>query len=454
MIHRPLLTLALFPLFSPLAGIAGVFTSNPITGDADSGISADKAYTLAVDIFDGPNRRINDAVFTGSGGGGNPTTNNYTTSGLNNGFTGNVPPITGNVGGLTQNFLYNGNPATYTLKNLRVGETYTTTFFNAAFGGPGGRIHNVTASDGGVLNGFDQNATPGSVLKYTFTAAANSITFAMTPLVPADTWHHYAVSNEIVKQRALLTDNFYAPSNPNTLDLNFNLAARQGGLLTTGGGTIPWVAVNNTQVGNGTGGIDGGNYLLNAFGNGRSALDYNFNGSASAGGLAVSFDLAPNSVANPDATLWEAVNIGQSSANKNDGINDPHSHFGILFRGNGLLQAFDGNTVLTPVEPIWSETAQTNGLTRIELIAQDPTDGNPFDGVGQTDISVYAGGILRYSFSKTGGGYADNYLNFSAANIGGVDNLMVAQLVPEPGSLGLLALTGGLLARRRRPAAR
>jgi hypothetical protein len=92
MIRRPLLALALLPLFSPLAGIAGVFTSNPITGDADSGISADKAYTLAVDIFDGPNRRINDAVFTGSGGGGNPTTNNYTTAGLNNGFTGNAPP--------------------------------------------------------------------------------------------------------------------------------------------------------------------------------------------------------------------------------------------------------------------------------------------------------------------------------------------------------------------------
>ena len=454
MIRRPFLALTLLPLFSPLAGIAGVFTSNPITGDADSGITAGTAYTLAVDIFDGPNRRINDAVFTGSGGGGNPATNNYTTGGLNNGFTGNVPPISGNVGGLTQNFLYNGNPATYTLNNLRVGETYTTTFFNGAFGGAGGRVHNITASDGGVLNGFDQNASPGSVLKYTFTAAANSLTFAMTPLVPADTWHHYAFSNQIVNQRALLTDNFYAPLNPNTNDLNFNLAARQGGLLTTGGATIPWVAVGNTQVGNATGSIDGGNYLLNAFGTGRAALDSNFNGSSSAGGLAVSFDLAPNSVANGDATLWEGINIGQSSANKSDAINGAHSHFGVLFRGNGLLQAFDGSTTLTPVEPIWSDTAQTNGLTRIELIAKDPTDGNPFDGVGQTDISIYAGGILRYSFSKTGGGYADNYLNFSAANIGGVDNLMIAQLVPEPTSLGLLALTGGLLARRRRPAAR
>ena len=56
--------------------------------------------------------------------------------------------------------------------------------------------------------------------------------------------------------------------------------------------------------------------------------------------------------------------------------------------------------------------------------------------------------------AEGGGGFNRGYFNGSAAFIGGVDNLMVAQLVPEPGSLGLLALTGGLLARRRRPAAR
>ncbi|MDB6070523.1 MAG: motif protein [Verrucomicrobiales bacterium] len=448
---RKFLAPALLPFLSPFAMAAGDFTTTAITGDADSGISADKAYTVAVDVFGTGNVRINDAVFTGSGGGGNPGTNAYATSGLNNGFTGFANPVSGNTGAMISNFLYNGNPATYTLNNLRVGETYTTTFFNAAFGGPGGRIHNVTTSDGGVLNNYDQNGQPGSTLKYTFTAASNSLTFSMTPAVPADTWHHYAFSNEVVKQKALLTDNFYAPVNPDTNNLNFNLAARQGGLLTAGGATIPWVGSGNTQVGNATGGIDGGNYLLSAFG-ATSALDKNFNGSSSAGGISVSFDLAPNSVANGDATVWESINIGQSSADKNGVVNGGHSHFGILFRGNGLLQAFDGNVVLTPGEPLWSAGAQTNGLTRIELLATDPTDGNPFDGIGQTDISVFSGGVLAYSFSKTGGGYADNYLNFSAAHIGGVDNLMVAQMVPEPTGAALLALSGSLLLRRRRRA--
>ena len=58
---------------------AGTFTVLPLTGDLDSGISADKAYTLAIDMGDGANRTINGAVFTGSGA---PGTNNFFTTGV------------------------------------------------------------------------------------------------------------------------------------------------------------------------------------------------------------------------------------------------------------------------------------------------------------------------------------------------------------------------------------
>ncbi len=401
------------------------------------------AYTLAVDVFDGANRTINGAVFTGSGGGGNPGTNNYATTGLNNGFTGFGSGVSGNTGGLMNNFLYNGNPATYTLNNLRVGATYTTSFYNAAFGGPGGRIHNVTTSDGGSHLGYDQNATPGSVLNYTFVASSNVMTYTMTPVNPGDTWHHYGFSNRVVNQKALLTDNFYAPSNPNTGNLGFNLAARQGGSL----GPITYSQVGNTQVGNSTGAVDGGNYLLTA-GGGRVSPNFNFNNSTSAGGLSISFDLAPN-INGGNPTDWGSVNIGGSASNPTAFVNDPSPHLGILFRGNGLMEVWDGGANVTSA-PAWGPGGVTNALNHFELLLTDPTDLNPFDGVGQTDVAVYANGNLVYNFSKGGGGYADNFFNFGASAIAGHDNLVIAQLIPEPGTVTLAGLAAFALAARRR----
>lgn len=424
---------------------AGTFTVLPLTGDGDSGISADKAYTHAINVFDGPNLTINGAVFTGSGGGGNPATNNYSTTGLGSGFGSFASGIAGTVGGLFTNFLYDGNPETLTLNNLRVGQQYVSTFYNAAFGPAGERFQTITASDLGIIH-FDQNAQPASLLKYAFTATSNTMTFTITPDLPGNTFHQYAFSNEMVGYKALLTDNYFAPSNPNTDDVNFNLAARQGGSLVADGGPISYTDVGNTQVGNSTGGVDGGNYLLGAFG-GRSALNFNFNNTYSAGGLSISFDLAPN-INGGNSTDWGSIILGASAANATAFVADGVPHLGILFRENGLMEVWDGNSIVTSA-PSWGAPAAANALNHFELLLTDPTDQNPFDGVGQTDVAVYANGILVYNFSKGDGGYGDNYVNFGAAAIAGHDNLLIAQ-VPEPSSFALLALGGLALLRRRR----
>ncbi len=237
---------------------------------------------------------------------------------------------------------------------------------------------------------------------------------------------------------ALLTDNFTAPRNPNTFDLNYNRAGRQGGSLAG----LNWVASGNTQVGNITAGIDGGNYLLTAY-NGTAALDYNFDGVNSAGGLRISFNLAPNSTNLPNQMLWGGISLGLSSLSKNAFINDSARHFGILFRGNGEIQAFDGNQdvtgVVSTVAPrIWGATGNDATLYPFTLIATDPGDGNPFDGVGQTNIYVYSGNSLIYQYVKGGGGYADNYINFGSVGISGVDDLRIEKLglvtFPENGT--------------------
>lgn len=435
-----------------LSFAAGTFSTAPLTGDADSGISTNNAYTHAIDMGDGANRTINGAVFTG---GGTPGTNNYTIGGIDSQLTNwpavNPPgtTVTGAVGGLFTNFQYQaaGGNESVTLRNLRVGQQYQTTFYNAVWGGP--RSQNFTTSDGGAIT-FDQDAGPtgsGSLLKYTFTATANTMTYNIAANQVAS-FHQYGFSNQVMGYTALVTDNFYAPSNPNTLDLNFNLAARQGGSLVTSSGVKSWVGAGNTQVGNNTGGVDGGNYLLDAFG-ATSALDYNFNGSASAGGLSISFDLAPN-IGGVGADNWEAINLGAAFADKNGGVNGGQTHFGVLFRGDGRLQAFDANTNLTPVEPNWSGGGFTTQLNHFELLITDPGDGNPFDGLGQTTIDVYANGNQVYSFTKGGGGYAQNYLNFQASHIGGIDNLVIASMIPEPATATLAGLAACALLRRRR----
>ena len=429
---------------------AGTFTVLPLTGDLDSGISADKAYTLAIDMGDGANRTINGAVFTGSGA---PGTNNFFTTGvtdtLNNWPVVNPPGalVTGATGGLFTNFQYQGagGTETLTLNNLRIGQEYTTTFYNANWSGPAPRAQNIITSDGGAIV-FDADATSGSLLKYNFTATSNSLTYSFTPNQPNASYHQYAFSNELVGYKALLTDNFYAPSNPDTNDVNFNLAARQGGSLVAGGGPITYTPSGNTQVGNATGGIDNGNYLLSAFSS-RTALNHNFNGADSAGGLSISFDFAPNSVGNGDTNHWESINLGMSNADKNLFINDNVPHFGILFRGNGGIQAFDSNNVVSGAET-WGAGA-TNALNHIELLVTDPTDLNPFDGVGETDIAVYSNGSLIYSYVKGGGGYSEDYINFGSSFISGADNVLIAN-IPEPGTFALLAFGGLALLRRRR----
>jgi hypothetical protein len=426
------------------AGASGTFSTGTLSGDSDIGLTADGTFTHAINLGDSANLTVNGVVFSGGGLGG---TNNYNVTGTNATFTGwSAPQISGAANGLFTNFNFvsGGGNESVTLNNLRVGQQYTTTFYNALWGGPRGQ--NITTSDGGAIS-FDQDAVSGSVLKYTFTAQSNSLTYNFVPTSANASFHQYAFSNQVNGYKALLTDNFYAAGTSNTYDTNFNLAARQGGSIGAIS-PISWNSINNTQVGNSTGGIDGGNYLLTAGFTGSSALNYNFNGAASQGGLSVSFDMAPSINNTGDMTHWGAFNFGAAEADKNVFVNGSATHFGILFRANGLLQAFDGSTNITPSEPSWGSADATNALHRFEIQLTDPTDQNPFDGVGQTNIDVYADGILRYSHVKGGGGYANNFMNWEAANISGIDNLVIAQ-IPEPSSV-LLLLAGGLFLKRRR----
>ena len=130
--------------------------------------------------------------------------------------------------------------------------------------------------------------------------------------------------------------------------------------------------------------------------------------------------------------------------------------------GNGnFIQFYDGSTQVANLLPF---TAGGAGVFNVALTMDDPTDGNPWDGIGTTRIDVYVNGSLVGGYTKGGGGYTDDYLTLVGGwgynNVGGYtiathtfDNLLVeVAVVPEPSTMTLVGfgLMGLLVSRRRK----
>lgn len=223
----------------------------------------------------------------------------------------------------------------------------------------------------------------------------------------------------------LLRDNFDANTG-NTTDLNVDIARQTGTKApinyTMAGG--PGLYGHQLQNGNAL------NQLLVAdFGNSTSSLNFNFNGVNSAGGLKISFDLdSVPTLYGGDPGNWGCINLGAAQGDQLVNVNGGQAHFGILFRGTGTIQAFDGGAVVSPnPEPVF--TSQPRGTTNhIDLIITD-ADGNPFDGTGNTVIEVFVNGgpLPVWTFTKVGG-YANNYINLQGSFRAHFDNLTIEQL--------------------------
>ena len=242
---------------------------------------------------------------------------------------------------------------------------------------------------------------------------------------------------------AALSDNFYAEGTPDTTDVNYGLGLRQIETVSTVSYTVYGTAqVGNPELRASTG---DGNYLRLSGGANRVSPNLNFNGALSDGGLEIRFDVAPHDTAN--ASHWAGICLGMPAGGRDIFMNQNAVHFGLLFRADGRIQAFDGNTVVSAGE-VWHPDAPLamlggtdDDFHSVRLVLTDPTDGQPFDGAGETRIEVYSqymdgGQIPLFTFTKTGGGYADNYINFHANQTGGIDDLRVMS-IPDPTYGGL-----------------
>ncbi len=250
----------------------------------------------------------------------------------------------------------------------------------------------------------------------------------------------------------LLQDNFNLTAlNTNTLDVDFQLAQRQTGILapvTYTKGLEPTFS----QVGNPTSPVE----LLLA---GRAAgmggavsLDHDFIESPGLGSSSViEFDVNPVQIYpgfNETETSWVAVTFGSSSASRNsfpqfvDGM-------GILFRGNRQYQAFNAG------QDVGTNTFAPNAdnlFHHIRITLTETTYGNPFSGTSPVIVNAFVDGNPApfFSFVRTNG-FTQNYISLVGEGEGSggdgvvrhlVDNLAIS-LEPVSRPEMSLVLSGG-----------
>ena len=179
--------------------------------------------------------------------------------------------------------------------------------------------------------------------------------------------------------------------------------------------------------------------------------------------------------------VYSALTIGSSEQLSDS--NNKTSGFSVIFIeqtfadslwtdpsiGTAFIQIRDDRT--TPSDPLPMPDGTVGNLIPnpagtgpglLELFIDDPTDGSPWDGVGQTDIDVVVNGTTVFNYSKLGGGFTDNFITLEGSNqknvglpsILGVHNFnnltVFSGAIPEPSSLLLLGVGLGAAAIRIR----
>ncbi len=200
------------------------WTTDPWNNDADSGITNDHTYTVAVNMK-GPQVAINGVSFqthTRSGanfsiGGPDATYNNHTNN------------VTGDGAVMANDFIYGGGGARIvTISNLTAGTQYRTTFFGVGFDAVVSRpqLFSATGGDAVIVDENIYGISNGLRQAYTFVADASGVQeFTVTEQVLNRSFHMYGLANRVVEPRVGIENEDVAGITETTATLNGTLLA-------------------------------------------------------------------------------------------------------------------------------------------------------------------------------------------------------------------------------------
>jgi hypothetical protein len=300
--------------------------------------------------------------------------------------------------------------------------------------------------------------------KYCFDPFSGGITMHRTIVMSTLLFLAFGSASDAIGE-LLFSDSFNTIANSWDVNYQCSSGGRQGGSLAPltytqrPAGTSDYHQVNNSKC-PGTLMLKGG--MISPNDAGSVSPDHNFTEIPGAGGYTdIQFDLYPCGPGTGASwSSWGAIMLGTTSGYRNIFVCDTDG-IGLLFRGNGGFQAWGTYSLLNDSR---YTTANFPGLHHIEIRIWDPSDGDPWNGIGVARIDAFADrdAIPFFSFTKAGG-YAANYITLEGETDPGAptayhyfDNLTIST-VPEPSTLvlsavGLLVL--GVRGRRKRRGAK
>jgi len=221
-----------------IAGPVGVYSNALIgTGDQDAnvGLSASKTYFNAVNLNGGalPINGVNFAASSGTA----PSTATFNITGTNQSVVGGGTTglVTGNLGSLINDFIYNGSPTKIQLTGLTLGQTYVYTLYNRIWDTTTQRMQNWSTTDGAVFQGdLNTGAATGNLTlqRYTFIATDVNETMTLTPSTSTFTQHLYGFSTEQVFNKNWSSGATWSAAawstagTPNSIGANANFTAQ------------------------------------------------------------------------------------------------------------------------------------------------------------------------------------------------------------------------------------